>query len=314
MIGSLDLQLNLKKRTYWQWRDWKIRYAIASPPAGDSPTPLLFLHGFGGSIEHWQYNTMALGRHRATYALDLLGFGESEKPPENYSIALWVEQAYDFWRTFLDRPVVLVGNSMGSAISLMLARTHPEMVRGVSLVGLPDLAALNWARPEWIESLSEPIEERVLRPLLQQTFAFLLRQPSVIRQWAKSLCANPMPFTEELVVSIIKPTQTPECFRAWSSVVLAMTRPNFMPELAEILPEIDRPVLWLSGRQDAVLPPKLDDRLFQKCSNLTRITLDNAGHYLHYERSSEVNQTIANWIESWEETGPFKLDSALNAA
>ena len=314
MIYSLDLQQKFANRESWDWKGWNIRYAVVEPTSEERHTPLLFLHGFGGSIEHWQYNIAALGQHRPAYALDLLGFGESQKPPENYTMALWSEQVYDFWQRFIDRPVVLVGNSMGSALSLVTAQTHPSMVRGIALVGLPDLALLNWTRPQWMQSVSSTVEERVLLPLVQQTLAVLLRQPSVVRQWAKSLCVNWAPFTEELILSIAKPTETPEFEKAWSSVVLAMTHPNFMPKLEELLPKIEIPILWLEGQQDGVLPPKLDDRILQTCPNLTRVLLENAGHYLHYERSNEVNQTIENWIESWDESRGSLPESVLNAA
>ena len=314
MIYSQNLQQKLTNRRSWNWRGWNICYAVIEPPTEEDRTPLLFLHGFGGSIEHWQYNITALGEHRPAYALDLLGFGGSEKPPDNYTMALWSEQVYDFWQRFIDRPVVLVGNSMGSALSLVTAQTHPSMVRGIALVGLPDLALLNWTRPQWMQSVSSTVEERVLLPLVQQTLAVLLRQPSVVRQWAKSLCVNWAPFTEELILSIAKPTETPEFEKAWSSVVLAMTHPNFMPKLEELLPKIEIPILWLEGQQDGVLPPNLDDRILQTCPHLTRVLLENAGHYLHYERSNEVNQTIENWIESWDESRGSLPESVLNAA
>ena len=60
--------------------------------------------------------------HHTVYALDMLGFGASEKASANYSIELWVEQVYDFWKAFIRQPVVLVGNSNGSLISLSRRR------------------------------------------------------------------------------------------------------------------------------------------------------------------------------------------------
>ncbi|MBE9041301.1 alpha/beta fold hydrolase [Oscillatoriales cyanobacterium LEGE 11467] len=314
MIYSPNLQQKLANRRSWNWRGWNTCYAVVEASSEEPQTPLLFLHGFGGSIEHWQYNITALGKNRQAYALDLLGFGESEKPPENYTMTLWIEQVYDFWQRFIDRPVVLVGNSMGSALSLVAAQTHPSMVRGIALVGLPDLALLNWARPQWMQSVTSTMEEQLLLPLVQQTLAVLLRQPSVVRQWAKYLCVNWAPFTEELALSITKPTQTPEFEKAWSSIFLAMTRPNFMPKLEELLPKIEMPILWLEGEQDSVFPPNIDDRIFRACPNITRILLANAGHYLHYERSREVNRTIENWLESWDKNSSSLSESVLKAA
>lgn len=54
------------------------------------------------------------------YAIDLLGFGASDKPPLAYSTELWRDQLLDFLQEFIDAPAVLVGNSIGSLIGLMV--------------------------------------------------------------------------------------------------------------------------------------------------------------------------------------------------
>ncbi len=56
------------------------------------------------------------------YAIDLLGFGASDKPPLAYSTELWRDQVLDFLAEFVDAPAVLVGNSIGSLVSLMVRR------------------------------------------------------------------------------------------------------------------------------------------------------------------------------------------------
>ena len=55
------------------------------------------------------------------YAVDLLGFGSSEKADVPYSIELWRDQVLAFAHEFTDAPPVLVGNSIGSLVSLAAA-------------------------------------------------------------------------------------------------------------------------------------------------------------------------------------------------
>lgn len=55
------------------------------------------------------------------YAIDLLGQGSSAKPALDYSMELWAEQLSDFLAEFVQRPAVLVGNSVGSLACLMAA-------------------------------------------------------------------------------------------------------------------------------------------------------------------------------------------------
>lgn len=73
------------------------------------------------------------------YAIDLLGFGGSDKAPLEYSIELWAEQVVDFCQEFAQAPVTLVGNSIGSLVSLEAAHmmkgaaSAPE-VQGIALI------------------------------------------------------------------------------------------------------------------------------------------------------------------------------------
>ena len=58
--------------------------------AGDEGTPLLLIHGFGASAYHWRYNINELAKTHRVFAIDLLGFGWSDKPLVEYS-------KYDLW-------------------------------------------------------------------------------------------------------------------------------------------------------------------------------------------------------------------------
>jgi pimeloyl-ACP methyl ester carboxylesterase len=73
------------------------------------------------------------------YAVDLLGFGDSEKAVLDYSIELWRDLVLDFAGDFIDKPYVLVGNSLGSLVSLAAAKKGNDddripPVNGVALI------------------------------------------------------------------------------------------------------------------------------------------------------------------------------------
>ena len=94
-----------------------------------------FLHGFGSSLETYRDNAPALAAagYRC-HRLDLLGLGLSEKAPGPYSIGRWREQAAAFLEANAGgKPAILVGNSIGSLISLDVAAKRPELVKGLIL-------------------------------------------------------------------------------------------------------------------------------------------------------------------------------------
>jgi pimeloyl-ACP methyl ester carboxylesterase len=140
-----------KHHQNFEWQGWQIHH-IAMPNA-QSKVPILLVHGFGGSVGHWRHNIPVLAQHHSVYAVDLLSFGDSDKPDTAYSLEIWVDQVYEFWHSFIKVPVVLVGNSLGSLTCLAVAAAHPEMVRGVAIISLPDTAAHHNAIPRVIQNI-----------------------------------------------------------------------------------------------------------------------------------------------------------------
>ncbi|MCS6815157.1 MAG: hypothetical protein NZ772_16505, partial [Cyanobacteria bacterium] len=80
----------------WVWRGWQVRYAFRPAESDDCGVPMLLLHGFGASIGHWQHNVSAFSQHHSVYALDLVGFGASEKSTTTYNTDIWTAQVYEF--------------------------------------------------------------------------------------------------------------------------------------------------------------------------------------------------------------------------
>src|SRR5438132_1151146 len=101
---------------------------------GRGPAVLL-VHGLGGFAESWRHNTAYLGRHATVYAIDLPGFGGSGKPRAPYGLAFFAQALRRFVEaTGLGR-VTLVGHSLGGAVAVAYAATHPESLERLALVG-----------------------------------------------------------------------------------------------------------------------------------------------------------------------------------
>jgi pimeloyl-ACP methyl ester carboxylesterase len=68
---------------YWQWQGHRIYYIKAGADQEAKP-PLLLIHGFGASTDHWRKNIAQLQHQFSVWAIDLLGFGRSHKPDLPY--------------------------------------------------------------------------------------------------------------------------------------------------------------------------------------------------------------------------------------
>ena len=72
------------------------------------------------------------GCYEQVFALDLLGFGRSDKPLMAYSIEIWKQLVLDFCHEIVGAPAVLVGNSLGSLISLVVRHGLKSLLAGSS--------------------------------------------------------------------------------------------------------------------------------------------------------------------------------------
>ena len=98
--------------------------------SGNSGPPIVLVHGFGASAYHWRYNIIELAKKHRVFAVDLLGFGWSDKALVDYSQTIWSDQIAAFIKEVVDDgPVVLAGNSLGGYNSLATAARFPELVK-----------------------------------------------------------------------------------------------------------------------------------------------------------------------------------------
>lgn len=301
VITSQHWQERVGSQRDWVWRGWQTRYTYIRPThRKQKTTPLILLHGFGTSIGHWRQNLAVLGDHHTVYALDMLGFGASEKASVSYKVELWVDQVYDFWRTFIRQPVVLVGNSIGSLVSLAAAAAHPDMVQGVVMMSLPDPSLEEEAIPQFLRPVVAAIKSLVASPLVLKTLFRVVRRPSIARRWAALAYANPDAVTDELVDILVGPAQDRGSAQAFYAILKAMTSGQFSPSVKVVLPTLKIPMLLMWGQQDRMVPPPEFAREFAEYNpNLQLLKLDNAGHCPHDECPEQVNQAILEWIDRY---------------
>ncbi|MBM0740924.1 alpha/beta fold hydrolase [Phormidium sp. CLA17] len=309
-MTSIPWQQRLGNQRDWIWRGWQTRYTCVRS-AGSSSTPLLLLHGFGGSIGHWRHNLPELGQHHTVYALDLLGFGASEKVTASFGVELWVEQVYDFWRLFVKQPVILVGNSIGSLVALAAAATHPEMVSGIVMLNLPDASVLEVPlRIKQAIALLNPLSRPALAltkwvatsPLIFDGLFWLVRHPQAIRLfWARQAYAGKAAVTDELVDIFSTPAYDRNAVKALRAMVRSTAQPSRDYAAKVVLPTLTIPMLLFWGLKDTMVPPQLAKLFVKYNPNLKLVEIEDAGHCPHDECPEIVNQEILNWINSWTE-------------
>src|SRR6476619_7146676 len=95
--------------------------------------PVVLLHGLGGDGSRWAPNIDPLAKDFHVFALDQIGFGESDKPLANYHTGMLAEFLVGFLKAVGVQKASLVGNSMGAGVALYTAVHYPDMVDRIVL-------------------------------------------------------------------------------------------------------------------------------------------------------------------------------------
>jgi pimeloyl-ACP methyl ester carboxylesterase len=291
-------QTRLGTQRDWVWRGWQVRYTFMRSASLNQNPPVLFLHGFGSSLLQWQENLSPLSQFHTVYAVDLVGFGASEKADTAYKIGLWVDQIYDFWRTFIGRPVVLVGHSLGALVSLTAAVAYPDMVQNLVLLTLP--AARQELLNSSLQSFVGEIESFLISPIIIQPLFRLIRRPRVVRSILKAVYIDQERVTAELVDNFLQPGLDRGASRAFYRLSKARTQNDFSAKTRDLLPQVNAPILLIWGEKDRVIPLTWGRQLPELNPDLKLVEIPNAGHCPYDECADCVNTEILTWLRSRE--------------
>ena len=283
----------------WVWRGWQIRYSYLRARKLDTNLrpPIIFIHGFGASIEHWRHNIPNVAQYHTVYALDLLGFGASKKADTEYSTALWTEQVHDFWQTFINVPVILVGNSVGSLVCLNTAAIYPEMVASLVMLSIVD-ASVRESTLSPVRSFATTLENSLALPWLIKRILKTVRTPNFIRRGAKRAYPNQEAITDELIEILSCPAYDQGSEQTFVRLFRSVRRPGFAKPVKELLPQINVPILLIWGLQDKIISPQQAKEIAKLNSQIKLVELENTGHCPHDEYPEQFNSLLLDWLES----------------
>ncbi|WP_041765513.1 alpha/beta fold hydrolase [[Leptolyngbya] sp. PCC 7376] len=301
-----------KELAHWQnrighqrsflWRGLQVRYCFwrspnhSTPSENTSETPLVLIHGFGASIEHWRGFIPKVAGDRPVYSIDLLGFGGSEKGHFNFGVPLWVEQLHYFLETVVAEPVLIMGNSIGSLVTAVLTERYPEKVKAIALLSVPDVAQRQEMIPTSLRPIVGKIEQTTMQPWLIRRIFYFLRRRGVLKNWLKLAYPSLNILSEELIDIIAEPTMDLGVVDAFIALSRRVSRPEFCPPMKKVLPAISCPILMLWGEKDRFVPVAIAPTLAKTNPKITLKILPNLGHCPHDEDPDLVYRLFTQWL------------------
>ncbi|MDZ7762438.1 MAG: alpha/beta hydrolase [Desulfovermiculus sp.] len=232
-----------------------------SPHAGPESSPLLCIHGAGGSSHLWHNQLPLPINGYAQLALDLPGHARS-KGSGQASVEAYAQWIIDFIRELGCPQCVLAGHSMGGAITLAVALAEPNLLRAMILIGTG--ARLRVTQ----EVLTRAIEGAALTE-----YAYAPDTPLSIKQEA------------EKEFGLTSPEVRYYDFLACDGF-------DYMQRISEI----KTPTLIICGEQDQLTPPKYSQYLHQHIPNSRLEIIPQAGHMVMWEQATACNRAIKDFM------------------
>jgi len=281
---------------FWPWQGHDIYYVKAGQGYSDRP-PLLLVHGFGASTDHWRKNIYELQTEFEVWAIDLLGFGRSAKPDQPYSGQVWRDQLHSFIQEVVGRPAVIAGNSLGGYASLCVAADHPAAVAGIVLLnsaGPFEDATTSAPSSPWQSALRQTLQTVMLQPLPSWLLFQYVRQRRNIRKTLEQVYVDRTVVTDQLVEDIRRPANDPGAARVFASVFKSPKGDS----IDTLLSRMSAPLLILWGEGDPWMNSRRRSEQFRQHYSPLKEHFLQAGHCPHDEVPHQVNQLMREWVLS----------------
>jgi pimeloyl-ACP methyl ester carboxylesterase len=243
----------------------------------DKP-PILLIHGFVSSTYTFRRIIPLLQQHFSIIAVDLPGFGKSEKSTsfvytlENYAVLM-----LECIKQFGFPAINIAAHSMGGQIALNMARIAPEKIN--RLVLLCSSGYISRAKRPLIFSSYLPLFERFVR--------FYVGRKD-IKEQLSNVFFNQDLIDDELVTEFGRPLAEKEFYKA----LIRLLRHREGDLVPQKLKEIDIPTLLVWGKEDRVVPIGVGHRLVKDLPNAKLKIYDQTGHLITEERPEEIYKDI----------------------
>ena len=249
--------------------------------------PIVLIHGLAASLHDWDELIPVLTQNRyASYALDLLGHGDSPKPKSRAYQKDWLLDHFDHWIRSLQltEPAIVIGHSLGGYVALEYARRAAFWTRGLILVNpfytrsqLHFLLRNTYGHSNISGLIASRTPEWMFRIIVDVTSVALGHSAGGIHS---------LPQTVRAQTALDYTRTAPGVYNL----------PNVVEDLTPHLPHIDIPTLVAWGDRDQTLAPSSFPKLVKSLPRAKGKPVHGAAHVPHQSHTEEFNQMVLEFI------------------
>ncbi len=300
------------KSKYWSYKDLRVHFRVTGE---ESNPPIVLIHGFGASSDHWRNNAEIFASEGfRVFGIDLIGFGKSEQNLQgkikHLENQFWANQLASFLDEIVDiqknGKVILIGNSLGALTAITTLSNRPELIKTIIAAPLPEPVFVNpikFSFPNWLLKVKSFLIKIVFHLFPLKTLVNLISRTKLITFALQSAYFRSISNDTPLKRIVTVPAKRVNASKALRAMCIGMSnRPNSAkgPSIIEKIQKLPNrpPILLIWGKQDKLIPIFLAKKLIKLHPWLKLTVVNEAGHCLHDELPKHFNQIVMKWLKS----------------
>lgn len=265
---------------------------IAYIDQGSGEQTIILVHGLASNAGFWRYNIPELSKKYRVIAVDLPGYGKSQKGDYKYSMSFYADQIKRLIEELKIKNVIYVGHSMGGQIGIKLAIKYPELLSKLILASPAGFEEFEQGEGDWLRSVmtmkgvKSTTEEGIRRNLAMNFYIWDDKWEWMVEERVRMRKASDF---DEFAYTVVR------CVNGM------LDEPTF-----DKLSLIKTSTLVVYGKYDGLIPnpylnPGHTSVVFENgakdISNIKLVELDNAGHMIQIEKADEFNKAILDFLK-----------------
>lgn len=268
-------------------------YNIAYMEVGNSGPVVIFVHGLGSYSPAWKQNLAELSKQCRCIAIDLPGYGKSDKHPHSGLMSFYASIVNEFAEELKLGSVFLAGHSMGGQIAITTALLYPERVKGLILVAPAGFETFTAGQKQWFRDVMTPKAVKLTTAEAIQT------------NLATNFYRLPRE-AEFMITDRLRMRQASDfeayCYAVSQSVSGMVNEPVF-----QYLADLKVPVLIFFGENDNLIPNRylnpgttreVAEKGAARLPHSKLVMIPQCGHFLMFEKPKIFNRETAEFLKT----------------
>ena len=265
---------------------------IAYTDEGKGERTLLFVHGLSSNLDSWKKNIQGLTGDYRCVAIDLPGYGKSSRIKTDYSLAEYADILNAIADKMELKNVILVGHSMGGQIAMHSVLKYPKTYEKLILIA-----------PAGIETFTEQ-EATIMKTAYTPAMVVNTSDDQILANYKMNF--HSFPEDAQAMVDDRVAMKSAEDFPDYAETVVNNIHAMLEEPVINKIENIEIPVLMIFGKNDMLIPNKyfhpsesiesLVKTSEEKFKELEVKTIDEAGHFVNFEKAEKVNEEIRDFL------------------